>query len=225
MQNQFDAIITPGLYSYTLRDAPGFTSSTVSGTYLDEHSNLVLVQYYTVTSGASSLLDLYRNSLSSTSALLPCNAFCCVLDVTSGAVSVGFDGHCQGGVTGIGVHRIVLNQYATARLGRKPLRRQDNSIPDPNVFSTVLSFQSVSVGTSAVPLITSPNSQRKTVQINNPSSTAYLYLGYNSSVNSTSQFILRIDPMSTEEIRAGSGVDLWIIGSGTGLTVNVAEVC
>lgn len=222
MQNRFDLVQTGGLWAYTLLQTSSY-NALVSGTYLDEWSNPIFTHLYTATAGASSLLDLYRNTTGSTG-FLPQNAFCCILDVVTGTVSVGFDGSPVQGYTGTGRHRLPLNQYQTIRLGPKPQRSNSDPLPDPNVFSTVLSFTQVSVTTSARQLLANPNAQRKSVQIYNSDASAYLYVGYDSSVNSTNRHIIRIAPVTLQEISAGPGVDLWVVGSGS-LTANVAEVC
>lgn len=222
MQNRFDLVKADGLWAYTLLQTSSY-NALVSGTYLDEWSNPILTHLYTATTGASSMLDLYRNTMGTTG-LLPANAFCCILDVVTGSISVGFDGSPVQGVRGYGVLRLPLTQYQTVRLGPKPQRTSSDPIPDQNVFSTVLSFNQVSVTTSSRQLIANPNAQRKSVQIYNSDASAYLYVGYDSQVNSTNRHIIRISPVTLQEISAGPGVDLWVVGSGA-LTANVAEVC
>lgn len=223
MQLALDSIKVQGLYAYALT-ASGGVGCNILGRFVDLYGATVYSKTWTLSSTASSLTTLYRDVSGSPSALLAdsptIQSF--IADISSGSVRVRFNGNEDGTLGAAG--RNVDVATGSFRLGAPPKVNHRVLGPGNDSYTRCLSFQNVSVGSSATKIITSPSVGRRAVELYNPNSGTYLFIGYDSTVDTTSKHTRRLAPNTTTVVSAGDGLDIYVAASAAGATISFAEM-
>lgn len=223
MQFSLDGVKVNGLYTYALT-ASGGGACAILGRFLDQWGTTLYSKTYSLsTSTASSLTTLYRDVAAQPTALLAdTQVYCFVADISSGSARVSFVGAENGTVSSGG--RTVDVANGSFRLGPTPLVNHRILGTNQTSYTRSLSFNNVSVSTTATKIITSPAVGRRSVELYNPNSGTYLFVGYDSTVNSQTKAVRRLAPYTTTVVSAGDGLDLWVAASGAAATITYAEL-